>query len=1161
MAVDTRYDNNVILKEEAFQNLLTNIKNYPIVDIDYVSEGDTDELHGDYVWDNYTNGVPCIKITYGNDRTTKGNNIFSSEEKEQINRNKKKINAIQIIINELTKRKNRWTEVYNQNYTLYQNKDNQVKRFVQNFNNIENNKLNFLKAGWNLLYLQQNLNIDDPYKVVTVDTSTATTDEERKAIIKTAYNSDTVYYVHSNEYLFERYTFNGYDANKMSPTHSNYAAMLEDWATNVLNNEIYTKEPRDRGPVVLEDLGPQHFSYTNIVLEGNQNQYVLVSTSANYDPNVAYYIRNETTKEFSLYLEQDAILRYELVPPGSTYDSTLVYYVYDSTTETYSVFNRSVEIWNSQVSNGDIYTERSNYYSAITEWENQRDNYSLYTKKPVDDNIKTYNLEYSALDSDRANLISQLLTLRNNVTATGESVWTSPQKEVITDFINFIHAYNKLVFYDTIGIAGYTDADIDVLKARYPTIQQMLKYLEDSASVDDFAFEDYTETDLAGVYSKFRENIEDIVDKINNMINVNLIYIRDQITSLNYSILQQNAIVEDLEAQNKVLEEAIQAAASERYDLVQPTENYSSAKEYFTKSPIDDSFIPYEGTGVDWENAVQNGIVYVKNDRTMYGYKYVKVGYRVLFEDTYINDGKNGQGYTLGEQGLTTAELERFDSAGNQASGTFRITINGHIYEVPIKGFTAVPSNKDIYITTNDKNQTYTQVVDPNEYNQYEIYYYLNDNGDYEKTSYLNNNVWQDDVTAGKVYTLNKDVEHGKINFIGDLLGSGNIVTNNGNIYASGGAVGAGTYEAMRGYPVNGAGSPIGDFNPDKTAGLWYDGSANKLIRTWNITDDQNDIGLGCYQLVLISKDKENNNDADDTGKSVGNGNRLGIIGNGNTIEFHTGLPSDSNDTDNNLANIKTGDITATNTNIQGNLTIGSGGNNPTNYNLIINGRTLQISHLPNSSSTSANFWRGDAKWTNELIGPLIIGQAGGNTANYRIGIYGTGDTSAAGTEVASASIHTKGGIIADGSIYAKGKIYRAVFNDYAEYRQTINLSAGHIVIDNDDGSLSCSTSRLQPGAQVISDTFGDAMGWTDTCQTPLAVAGRVLVYPYQPRENYHAGMAVCSAPGGTVDIMTRDEIINYPDCIVGIVSEIPNYEEWGTDNIKVNNRIWVKIK
>ncbi len=159
-----------------------------------------------------------------------------------------------------------------------------------------------------------------------------------------------------------------------------------------------------------------------------------------------------------------------------------------------------------------------------------------------------------------------------------------------------------------------------------------------------------------------------------------------------------------------------------------------------------------------------------------------------------------------------------------------------------------------------------------------------------------------------------------------------------------------------------------------------------------------------------------------------------------------------------------------------------------------------------------------------------------------------------------NASIYTQGGIYAVNNIYGE-RMFNAVFNDYAEYRTTINLTPGHVVIDQDDGSLICSTARLQPGAQVISDTFGHAMGQTFEATTPIAVAGRVLVYTYQSRENYHAGMAVCSAPDGTVDIMTREEIRDYPDCIVGIVSEIPEYETWGSDNVKVDGRIWVRIK
>jgi len=80
--------------------------------------------------------------------------------------------------------------------------------------------------------------------------------------------------------------------------------------------------------------------------------------------------------------------------------------------------------------------------------------------------------------------------------------------------------------------------------------------------------------------------------------------------------------------------------------------------------------------------------------------------------------------------------------------------------------------------------------------------------------------------------------------------------------------------------------------------------------------------------------------------------------------------------------------------------------------------------------------------------------------------------------------------------LYAN-RVYNAVFNDYAECRTTIDLEPGRVVVDNDDGTMSCANARLQPGAQIISDTFGTLMGETEKAKTPIAVAGRVLVYPY----------------------------------------------------------------
>jgi hypothetical protein len=59
-----------------------------------------------------------------------------------------------------------------------------------------------------------------------------------------------------------------------------------------------------------------------------------------------------------------------------------------------------------------------------------------------------------------------------------------------------------------------------------------------------------------------------------------------------------------------------------------------------------------------------------------------------------------------------------------------------------------------------------------------------------------------------------------------------------------------------------------------------------------------------------------------------------------------------------------------------------------------------------------------------------------------------------------NASIHTSGGFYAAQNIYGL-RVFNAVFNDYAEFRTTVDLIPGCVVIDQDDGSLVCSSDRL----------------------------------------------------------------------------------------------------
>ena len=142
-----------------------------------------------------------------------------------------------------------------------------------------------------------------------------------------------------------------------------------------------------------------------------------------------------------------------------------------------------------------------------------------------------------------------------------------------------------------------------------------------------------------------------------------------------------------------------------------------------------------------------------------------------------------------------------------------------------------------------------------------------------------------------------------------------------------------------------------------------------------------------------------------------------------------------------------------------------------------------------------------------------------------------------------------------------------AVWNDYAECRESDTEDLGYVLMETGKDSLTKTTERLSHFAGVSSDTWGFSQGETEKAKTPIAVAGRVLVYPYQDRNNYKPGDCVCAAPGGTVDIMTREEVILWPDRIVGTVSQVPDYDEWGggevsdRDSVKVNGRIWIKVR
>lgn len=187
----------------------------------------------------------------------------------------------------------------------------------------------------------------------------------------------------------------------------------------------------------------------------------------------------------------------------------------------------------------------------------------------------------------------------------------------------------------------------------------------------------------------------------------------------------------------------------------------------------------------------------------------------------------------------------------------------------------------------------------------------------------------------------------------------------------------------------------------------------------------------------------------------------------------------------------------------------------------------------------------GDARVLGTLYGNI---PSQSTTTIYVTGYTGT--TSAPGTLQHNPNVKIESNVLLG-----------AAWNDYAEYRESDCQEPGRVICENGDDTLSLATERLQPAGNIISDTFGFAIGKTDKAQTPIAVSGRVLAYTYEDRNQFKPGDAVCAAPNGTVSIMTREEIREYPERIIGTVSAIPEYETWGEGNVSVNKRIWIKIR
>lgn len=146
------------------------------------------------------------------------------------------------------------------------------------------------------------------------------------------------------------------------------------------------------------------------------------------------------------------------------------------------------------------------------------------------------------------------------------------------------------------------------------------------------------------------------------------------------------------------------------------------------------------------------------------------------------------------------------------------------------------------------------------------------------------------------------------------------------------------------------------------------------------------------------------------------------------------------------------------------------------------------------------------------------------------------------------------------GVIPATGVLKGAAWNDYAEYRKIEGgpLKPGTVVCETgNDSVMKC--EYLAPAPAVISDTFGIAIGDDKGATVPIAVSGKVLVYYGGDAKKLKAGDAVCSYTNGTAIKMSRAQIQEYPDRILGYFVGIPEEDEF--NGVPVDGRIWIRVR
>ena len=212
--------------------------------------------------------------------------------------------------------------------------------------------------------------------------------------------------------------------------------------------------------------------------------------------------------------------------------------------------------------------------------------------------------------------------------------------------------------------------------------------------------------------------------------------------------------------------------------------------------------------------------------------------------------------------------------------------------------------------------------------------------------------------------------------------------------------------------------------------------------------------------------------------------------------------------------------------------------------------------------------------WMNEEDGSLKIAISSEETAaifdqktwgNYTsesdinlntLSILGTNDS----FNTSSGALTVAGGVGIKGTLNADS-ISGAIWNDYAEYRETIRqVEPGYCVCEEGNGKVDISVKRLQKLPMIVSDTFGFSIGKINETDVPIAVCGRVLVFTDKPLKTFKVGDWVCSGKNGKVSKMNFFERVFFADRRVGIVSSFPSQETWGSGNVSTKDRIWIRV-